>query len=391
MEYPIKALHIVTRFLKWGGAERNTYYSIQGLDRDRYVVDLAIGQDLQCTLLKNYSHGQVIQINTLIRDPNPFLDLVALLQLYRLIKSGSYEIVHTHTGKAGVLGRIAAKMAGVPIIIHGLHGTMASPNPILDKIYLLLDRFTGRFTDCFISVGEDLKQRYIERKVGDPSKYQVIHSGMDLDAFREAEGLPERTVINKRRALGVADDEVVIGKVASLEPRKGYQYAVLAAQELVRHHENIKFLFVGDGWYRLKLEQMVRRNGLTDSIIFAGYREDIAEIIATFDIAILTSLCEGLPQVLVQAAAVGKPIVAFAVEGANEVVKDGVNGYIVRLKDVASLVKRIEYLLSNMEKAKAMGKQGRKIIGAQWTIETMQEKTRQLYDELVAGRGQNGK
>ena len=386
MNMPCRVLHVITRFLKWGGAERNTYYSIKGLDRDRYIVDLAIGRDSQSDLLESYEHGQVFQINTLVRDPNPLLDPVALFQLYRLIKSGNYDIVHTHTGKAGVLGRIAARMARVPIIIHGLHGTMTSPNPILDRIYLFLDRFAGRFTDCFISVGEDLKQRYIERKVGEPSKYRVIHSGMDLDAFYKTGDLPKEAIIDKRRELGVADDEVVIGKVASLEPRKGHKYAILAAQELVRHHKNIKFVFVGDGWYRSKLEDMVHQNGLENAIIFTGYREDIAEVIATFDIAILTSLWEGLPQVLVQAAAVGKPIVTFAVEGAKEVVKDGVNGFIVPLKDVDALVEKVRYLLSNMEKARAMGRQGREIIGDQWTVETMQEKTQQLYKELLEGK-----
>jgi len=379
-----KVLHIVTRFLKWGGAERNTYYSIQGLDRDRYEVDLAIGRDSQPDLLSNYAYGRVFQINPLVRDPNPLLDPIALLRLYKLIRANRYDIVHTHTGKAGALGRIAARMAGVPIIVHGLHGTMASPNPILDKIYLLLDRFTGRFTDCFISVGEDLKQRYIERRIGDPSKYRVIHSGMDLDSFYKARDLPKEAIIEKRNELGVADDAAIIGKVAALEPRKGYKYAVLAARKLVQNHDNIKFLFIGDGWYRSKLEKMVRQNGLEDSIIFTGYREDVAEVMATFDIALLTSLWEGLPQVLVQAAASGKPIVTFAVEGAKEVVKDGVNGFIVPSKDVDSLVEKVEYLLSDLEKARAMGRQGREIIGDQWTVEAMQEKTRKLYDELVA-------
>jgi len=383
-----KILHIVTRFLKCGGAEKNTYYSIQGLDRAQYKVDLAIGPDSELSLLENYAHGQVLQVSTLVRDPNPLYDPIALFQLYHIIKSGNYQIVHTHTGKAGILGRIAARMAGVPIIIHGLHGTMTSPNPVLDVIYLFLDRFTGRFTDCFVSVGEDLKQRYIERKIGDPSKYRMIHSGMDLDAFHKAGDLPKEAIIKKRRELGLADDELVIGKVASLEPRKGHRYAIAAMKELIQHHTNIKLLFVGDGWYRPKLEEMVRQNSLEDSIVFAGYREDIAEVMATFDIVILTSLWEGLPQVLVQAAAVGKPIVTFAVEGAKEVVKDGVNGFIVPLKDVDALVEKVEYLLSDMERARAMGKQGRKIISDQWTIETMQEKTRELYEELLAAEKQ---
>jgi len=212
----------------------------------------------------------------------------------------------------------------------------------------------------------------------------VIHSGMDLDSFYKAGDLPQETIIEKRRELGVADDEIVIGKVASLEPRKGHEYAIQAAKKLIQHHHRVRFLFVGDGWYRPKLEQMVHQNGLEESIIFTGYREDIAEVMATFDIAILTSLWEGLPQVLVQAAAIGKPIVTFDVEGAKEVVKDGVNGFIVSSKDIDALVDKVGYLLADTKRAKSMGERGRDMISDKWSIRTMQEQTCRLYDELIA-------
>lgn len=382
MTSPYRVLHIVTRFLKWGGAERNTYESIRGLDPQRYAVDLAIGRDSQPELLKGYAHGAVFQVNTLVRDPNPFLDPIALLWLYVLIRRGRYDIVHTHTGKAGVLGRLAARMAGVPIIVHGLHGTMASPNPILDRIYLTLDRFTGRFTDCFVSVGEDLKQRYIERGIGDSSKYRVIHSGMDLASFFAAGEWPDDARRAKRRDLALGDDDLVLGMVASLEPRKGHRFAIAAVKRLAERHKNLRIVFVGDGWYRAKVKDDVRRAGLEKTVRFTGYREDVAEVMAALDVVILTSLWEGLPQVLVQAAAVGKPIVTFDVEGATEVVKDGGNGFVVPSKDVDSLVEKLEYLLLDMERARNMGALGRTLVGDQWSIETMQEKTRLLYDEL---------
>jgi len=380
----IKVLHLITRFLKWGGADLNTYYSIQALDPDKYEVDLVVGRDSHLDMLDNYDRGELAQINSLVRDPNPLRDPVALFQLYRFMRKRNYDAVHTHTGKAGVLGRIAAKMAGVPVIIHGLHGSMDARNPILDKIYTYLDRFTGSFTDKFVSVGEDLKNKYIDRGVGNPEDYTVIHSGMNLDEFREAGKMNEDEIARKKRELGIPENSFVLGKVAGMEPRKGHEYLIEAAKVLVNNYKDVVFVLVGDGWYRGQVEEKVADAGLEENIIFTGFREDIEEVMATFDIFVFTSLWEGLPQVLVQAAAVGIPILTFDVEGASEVVEDGINGYVIPSKDVDAFVDKASLLIENEVKAKKMGQRGPEKIGNQWSIVKMQERTRELYESLVS-------
>lgn len=382
-EGEFRVLHIITRFLKWGGADLNTYYSIEALDREKYSVDLLVGRDSHMEALDRYDMGELFQINSLVRDPNPFLDPVALLRITQLVRNNGYHIVHTHTGKAGVLGRIAAKLAGVPLVIHGLHGSMESTNPILDKLYTGLDRFTASFTDKFVSVGEDLRNKYLDRGIGRPEDYTVIHSGMELESFRAAKDMDNKKLKEKKKELGIPLDAIVIGKVANFEPRKGYKYMVRAAGELNDQFEDLLFLFVGDGWYRDQVEEMVSGSGLEDRIIFTGFRRDIAEVMATFDVFAFTSLWEGLPQVLVQAAAEGLPIVTFDVEGAKEVVQNGRNGYVVPSKDVGALVKKIAELVENDEKRISMGSKGPKQIGDEWTVERMQNKTKELYNSLV--------
>ena len=383
-DYRVKVLHIITRFLKWGGADLNTYYSIQALNPEQFRVDLVVGRDSHLDMLQDYDQGELAQIESLVRDPNPRLDPITLFQLYRFIRGKEYDIVHTHTGKAGVLGRLAARMAGVPVIVHGLHGSMDARNPILDRIYTHLDRFTGRFTDNFISVGEDLKNKYLDLGVGNPEDYTIIHSGMNLNKFREAGDMGKKEIGAKRRELGVPEGAVVLGKVAGLEPRKGHKYLIEAAEKIIQHREDVFFLFVGDGWYREQIEDMVGEVGIEENVLFTGFREDIEEVMACFDIFVFTSLWEGLPQVLVQAAAVGLPIVTFQVEGAGEVVEDGVNGFIVPSKDVGQLVEKTSFLIENKDKAKQMGQKGPDRIGDRWSIETMQEQTAELYDDLVA-------
>lgn len=384
MESQYKVLHILTRMLPGGGAERNTIYTIKGLKKENYIVDLVVGRDsdLSWHLSNDIS---ITKLDELVRDRNLLLDLKALFSLYKIIRKGHYDVVHTHHAKAGMLGRLAARLANVPIIIHGLHGVTFHPNlnPVIRQVYIFLERISEKYTDYFISVGKDLRNKYLKHRVGSPSKYEVIHSGMELDVFHEASQLSVEYISRKKEELGLKPNDVVIGKVASLEPRKGHEYVIQAAPRILEKHPEVKFVFVGDGWRYQEIKTMIDSCGLNNQIILTGFRTDIAEVIATFDISLLTSLWEGLPQVLVQAAAVGKPIVTFDVEGAREVVQAGLNGFIVPLKDIDGLIQKLNVLLNNLERARNMGLKGQQLIIDNWKIETMVEKTIMFYNEVV--------
>jgi glycosyltransferase involved in cell wall biosynthesis len=172
--------------------------------------------------------------------------------------------------------------------------------------------------------------------------------------------------------------------VASLEPRKGHEYAIKIAKEIIKKHPKAKFIFVGEGYLRSALEKSARKENLQNFIVFTGLRKDVEKVMAIFDILILTSLWEGLPQVLVQGAVLGKPMVSFDVEGAKELIKEGENGFIVPLENCLKMTEKIDYLISDLKIAKIMGEKGKRLVNKEWEINTMVEKNNQLYEKLLS-------
>ena len=381
----IKICHITTRLMK-GGGTKDTIYLVNGLDKDKYEVDLIVGRDKYLPRIEKLNNVRLIQIDSMVRNINPLLDLKTLLVLYRIIKSNKYTLIHTYLAKAGILGRIAGKLAGVPIIVHTLLGCTfpETLNPLVRMFYMFVEKIVSKFTHCFICVGQDLKNQYIRQKIGDASKYVVIHSAIDLDSFFDAGRFSEYQIQNKKKELGLERDDIVIGKVARLVHGKGHIYAIEAAKLIVQRYPNVKFLFVGDSDNKEKLTALVDKYNLREHVIFTGHREDIASVVATFDIAVLTSLYEGLPRVLVEAAATGKPIVTFRVAGVSEIVKNNETGFIIPLRDVNQFVEKLNYLLANLSRAKKMGFKGKELIDNSWGIETMVQQTLKLYEVLIS-------
>ena len=386
---PFRVLHIITRFLRGGGTEKNTIYSIQALDKTKFSIDIAMGRESDFSYARNVlpEVNEIIMIKKLDNDFNPVKNLKALYKIFKLMRRNRYAVVHTHQCKASILGCFAAKFAKVPIVIFGLHGDYLE-NPrftgLWRKIYKLIEQIAVKCATMFISVGEELQERYINRYGLSSSRCEVVRSGMELANFYKATTFSQEKIKQKKEELNIKPEELVIGKVSSLELRKGYKFAIRVAEKIIRgNNRNIKFLFVGEGDQRAELEGMVKGLGLDDRIIFTGFRSDVDELMAIFDIFIFTSLMEGLPQVLVQAAAAGRPIVSFEVEGAKEIIKDGINGFIVPFGDIDGLAEKTNYLLSNPEKAKEMGANGKRIIGNRWDIADMQEKIRDIYDRLI--------
>ena len=384
----IKVLHIITRVVN-GGADENTLFTINGLNKERYQVDLMTGEESEEEILERIKLDEEInlyQIEGLVRDISPLDEIKALRSMYRIIRDNNYDIVHTHVAKAGVLGRIAAKMAGVPAIVHGIHGITfpAAINPLLQNLYKNIERLCGSFTDKFITVGDDMQQKYIKAGVGRAEEYQTIRSGMELDNFLQAANNSRAKIKELRAELGIRADEIVIGKVSKLERRKGYRFYLAVAQEIVSKYPQVKFLIVGNGSLRSRLEGQVREMGLEENVIFTGYRQDIADVFSIFDIKVLTSLWEGLPRVLVQAAAVGKPLVSFDVDGAWEIIDEGENGYLVPMQDTETMVEKLSLLIEDKELRERMGRSAQEKVDKAWSIESMVQQTEQVYQDLIS-------
>ncbi|MHA2327964.1 MAG: glycosyltransferase family 4 protein, partial [Candidatus Hodarchaeales archaeon] len=366
-----KTLHIITRFLR-GGTEKNVLNTIEALDWKRFGVAVIVGRDSDLSLIPK-SIG-ALKVNSLVRGANPIRNIRAIFDLYMLIRKGKYKIVHTHQANAGMVGRIASIFAGVPVIVHGLHGSTFHENQnfLERRFYILLEKVLAKITTCYTVVGYDLRDRYLNQGIGGKNDYFVIRSGMELKRFYGVYGMNNSERGRIRKELGLNGGGVLIAVVAALEPRKGHIYLL----EVARRMKNIdvKFLFVGDGWFKEKLREKVRELDLEGNIKFLGYHEDVEKVMAASDIIALTSLWEGLPQVLVQAAAAGKPMVSFAVEGATEVIKEGINGFTVPVKDVEAFESKLRYLIENPKIAEDMGKKGKGIIGDEWELSMMQTK-----------------
>jgi len=386
LQRKIKVAHIIGRMIT-GGADENTLFTIEELNKDKYEIDLITGEEFDKDILNKVKNHpfDIIQIKGLKWKLNFLYDPIVLLKLIKLLKRKRYDIVHTHTTKAGILGRIAAYISGVPVIVHGLHGStfQAFDSWLLNLLLFLFERFTGRFTDAYISVSKVLSETYIEKGIGKKENHYTVYSGMELSKFYYARD--KISYKEKYEELGINAGDFLIGNVARLETRKGHKFLLDAFKNVVEKQKDsyIKLLIIGEGNKREYLEDYVKELNLGDKVIFAGYREDVEDLMAVMDIFVLTSLREGLPRVLVQVAAVGMPSIAFNVDGVSEIIKDNYNGFLVELKNLEQLEDRIMKYMNNKELILLHGRNGREFIENKWSIKGMVDRIDEIYQNLV--------
>jgi len=389
MDRKIRIAHIISRMVS-GGAEENTAYTVLGLNKNRYSIDLIVGDDFNKSILKHNvndkdSEVNIIQVKGLKGPLNIFFDPIILLKLILIFKKNQYDIVHTHTTKTGILGRVAARYVKVPIIICGLHGSSfrAFNSRILNWSLIYLEKLTGKYTDAYISVSNLIAERNKREGIGKNSRYYTVLSGMDLKKFYDNKSEFDKKSIT--RELNIDSDAFIIGNVARLEAVKGHTYLIDAFKMVIekRKGANILLLIVGEGEERENLAQYARRTGLENKIIFTGYRKDIEKIMRIMDMMVLSSLREGLPRVLVQAAAAGLPSVAFKVDGVPEIVRDGINGFLVEPKNVNALSEKIGRYIDDRNLQKLHGENGRDIVRGKWSIEEMVDQIDTIYQQLI--------
>jgi glycosyltransferase involved in cell wall biosynthesis len=383
---PLRVLHIITRLIV-GGAQENTLLSVEGLDKlSEYEVTLATGIDKgpEGDLLERARRTtRLFVIPELGRSISPFADLKAFWKLYRLIRNGRYHIVHTHSSKAGVLGRIAAKLAGTPIIVHTLHSLVFHEYQpwVVNRLWRAVKKVCAPMTDHFISVSEIISQKAIAAGIDRSEKFTTVYSGMELDWFLHAEVDP----VAVRREFGMPDDALVVGKIARLFSLKGHDQLMDAAPAIVKRHPDVRFFLVGDGVLYDHLRNRALDAGILENFVFAGLipRERIPEMLSAMDVLVHTSLREGLARVLPQALAMGKPCVSFDIDGAPEVVIPDETGYLVRPGDSESLANAVSLLLDDPELRIRMGEAGRRKVDPAFRAETMVNEISSVYKKLV--------
>jgi glycosyltransferase involved in cell wall biosynthesis len=341
--------HVITRLIA-GGAQENTILSCQAL-QDRFDVVLVTGppEGREGSLIEDArSRGiEVRLIPDLVRPVAALQDVAAFRALRALFEAERPDIVHTHSSKAGILGRWAAWMASVPLIVHTNHGLPFYPGQPWPTraAYWALEWASTRITKKVVCVGEEMKRQAIAARLAKPERFSVVYSGIETERFTRARSVRDR--------LGIADEIPVVGLVSRMASHKGHRYLAEAAPQ------DVHLLFVGDGEERQTLERRVRERGLRAT--FAGHvpPEDVPDLIASMDVLVHPSVWEGLPRVAVQALLVGRPVVAFDCDGAREVVEDRVTGRLVPPRSVELLRAAIEEVLERPDRGRDWGEAGR--------------------------------
>jgi glycosyltransferase involved in cell wall biosynthesis len=330
----------------------------------------------------------LVLLPSLVRPIRPLVDLKAFGQLYRFIRRGRFDIVHTHSSKAGILGRIAARLAGVPIVIHTLHSLVFHEYQAAwkNRLYIRLKKFCAPLTDMLISVNDKTTQGALAAGIGKPAQYVTIYSGIELDPFLDVDR--KLSVPEAKRRLGIPPDAPVVGKIARLFPLKGHDQFFDAAARIARVEPRTWFLLVGNGSLRAKLEERARELGIAERTLFAGLvpPEQVPDHLQAMDVVVHSSLREGIARVIPQAGAVAKPVVAFAMDGAPEVIRDGRSGYLVPPRDTAAMADRVLDLLASSERRLAFGRAGREFAAAHFRVELMIERINAVYDALLTSR-----
>lgn len=356
----MKICHIITRMII-GGAQENTLYTCEGLIAKGHDVTLITGPTTGpegALLSRSTPPGlKIIEIPELLRQLSPLNDWRAYRKIYEICKHEKYDVVHTHASKAGIVGRIAAKKAGVPFVVHTVHGQafFEGQNPLLNKAYVFAERMAARYSDRIYAVAQAMIDQCVNAKVAPRDKYKVVYSGMDLDAFFNAK--PETALMAK---LGIDGSTPVVGTVARLFELKGHDMILKAAPKIIKAIPNVKFMFVGDGILRQSLEEQIKDAGITDNFIFVGLvpPTEVCRYTALMNVMAHLSLREGLPRACVQALASRVPVVAYPLDGTPEVVLDGKTGILCPPKDADAVADAIIKLLKSPELCKKMGQLG---------------------------------
>jgi glycosyltransferase involved in cell wall biosynthesis len=311
------------------------------------------------------------------RQPiSPLLDLRAFWELFRLCRREKFDIVNTHTSKGGFLGRIAARLAGVPLVIHTAHGYAFNEvdSKLTALFYTYLEKFAAYSCDLVISVNEEERLIAIQKKVVSPDKIVTVLNGINVSKFENV--VPTDSL---RRELDPSGEAILIGATGRLTPQKGFTYLIRAMPFILEAYPHARVMFVGDGLLEAQLKSLAGELGIADQCQFLGFREDVPELLACFDIFVLPSLWEGLSISLLEAMAAGKPLVTTNIKGNREVIDDGVDGLLVNPADPVALADAATKLIRDEERARAMGERAKQKIKESFSEEVMVERTLELY------------
>jgi glycosyltransferase involved in cell wall biosynthesis len=358
----MKLCHVITRLIV-GGAQENTLLTCEGLAARGYEVTLIAGPTAgpEGSLVDRARRGgyRYVEVPSLVRAISPINDAAAVVDLRAAYRELAPDIVHTHSSKAGIVGRLAAAEAGVPRIVHTIHGlSFNRTQPIwLQAAFAELERVCAARTHRFVSVADAMTRAALAAGIGTPDQYVTIYSGMEVERF-------DPTRLDRsaaRRALNLPDDAIVVATVARLFRNKGYEQLIPAMSMAVQREPRLRFLWIGDGAQRGEYERELTRRGLRERTTLTGLvePEKLPQVLCAADLLVHASLWEGLPRAVVQALLLEIPAIGFDLDGAPEVIRMNVTGLLVPPEDTEALADAIVALAADPRRRRELGGAGR--------------------------------
>lgn len=381
-------VHIITRMIV-GGAQENTLFTCEDLARDfGDRVTLLTGPSLgpEGSLLDRAPvvGTEVELVPELIRPIRPLTDAYCYRKLKRRLRALRPDVVHTHSAKAGILGRLAAWAAKVPVVVHTVHGApfYAYQNPLVRSFYRRCERLAAARCHRLISVADAMTDLLADNRVAPREKFVTIYSGMDVEPFARANEHRQRV----RARFGFRDDQIVVGKIARLFHLKGHDDLLAAAEQVLARCPQVHFLLVGDGILREPLQRRIAERGMAGHFHFAGLvpPSEIPALLGAMDLLVHTSLREGLARALPQALIAGKPVVSFDIDGAREVCRTGETGFLVPPREIDQLAAGILALATDPRLRESYGAAGRRLFTEQFRHQNMTRQIRAVYQAVAA-------
>ena len=315
------------------------------------------------------------------REVRPGRDLLALCKLVRLLRQQQPEIVHTHTAKAGALGRIAAKIVGIPLVVHTFHGHIMHGyfSRGVTRLFLATERRLAMVTTRILTVSAGLRDELLRLGIGRPDTVEVMPLGLELDGFLRSDLRRGEF----RRRLGISPEVPLVGIIARLVPIKDHTTFLEAASDLHRSRPDVRFLIVGDGELRPQLEQQAVAFGLNHCVDFLGWQRELEPIYADLNLVVLSSLNEGTPVSLIEAMAAGLSVVATRVGGVPDLVEHGKTGLLVPPKNPVALSEAMKALLGDPDRGRQMGRLARETVYPKYSDAALIDRMDRLYSSML--------
>ena len=383
----MRVTHIITRLVV-GGAQENTVASVLGLRRIpgvevRLISGPTTGPEGSLEPEVTRVPGLLNLVPELVRPVHPWKDWRAQRRLEKMLREQQPDIVHTHSGKAGILGRLAARRAGVPVILHHIHGPSFGPfqSAAANWIFASAERHAARVTTHFICSAQAMTRRYLAAGIGRPEMFTRIFSGFVVEPF-----LTAANDLALRRRLGFDENHFVVGKIARLFKLKGHADLLAAFRKILPQVPHARLLLVGDGALRGELEDQARSPALAGKVVFTGLVPpgEVPRYVGVMDCLAHLSSREALSRALPQALAAGKPVVAYDFDGADEVCLENETGFLVRTGDIDTVTQRLGQLAGDAALRERLGQRGRQFVRENFDVEKMVDAIYGLYVKLAA-------